>query len=239
MMSLISTHLILHFHRKLQYHNGRIEENVQEPDPEQTSENNQESEPEKIGMKAKVGLSNLFIGCTLFSIIASMAFYIVGCAINSFEVTNTRGPFSVVEAYSVVSIGQAIPGAVLNHSDVGTRWIQAMWFFLVVVMPLWCSFLFGILFLYPLTPQWMERIFVMAEIAFAWSCAEVLLVSTIFSVLQMPTFGEGLIEADCAACFVVDTQILPAFAVLCVGTVWNVFVNVWLYRKAHHALYGA
>jgi hypothetical protein len=83
----------------------------------------------------------------------------------------------------------------------------------------------------------MERVFVMAEIAFAWSCAEVLLISTIFAVLQMPSFGDGLIDADCSACFLVDTEILSQFAFLGVGTVLNVLLNVWLYRKAHYALY--
>ena len=70
------------------------------------------------------------------------------------------------------------------------------------------------------------------------SCAEVLFVSTIFAVQQMPVFGDGLVENNCAACFLVDTNILPEFAVLCVGTVMNVGVNVWVYRKAHGILYG-
>jgi len=77
----------------------------------------------------------------------------------------------------------------------------------------------------------------MAEIAFAWSCAEVLLLSTIFAVLQMPIFGDGLVENDCTACFIITTRILPEFAILCVGTVLNVTVNVWLYRKAHSVIY--
>lgn len=70
------------------------------------------------------------------------------------------------------------------------------------------------------------------------SCAEVLFVSTIFAVQQMPVFGDGLVENNCAACFLVDTNILPEFAVLCVGTLMNVGVNVWVYRKAHGILYG-
>jgi hypothetical protein len=242
MMSLASTHLILHYHRKVLYHSTR-KVSEQESDPEQTAENGkktaengEESKPAE-GMKGLLGLSNRFLALACLSIIGSMAFYIVGCVINIYEVTNTRGSFSFVEDYSVVSVGTALPMSVLDPSDLGTRFIQAMWFFLCVVMPLWCTFLFGVLFLYPLSRQWMERVFVMAEIAFAWSCAEVLLISTIFAVSQMPSFGDGLIDADCTACFVVDTEILPQFAFLGVGTILNVLLNVWLYRKAHYALY--
>ena len=69
------------------------------------------------------------------------------------------------------------------------------------------------------------------------SCAEVLFISTIFAVKQMPVFGDGLVQNNCTACFLVDTKILPQFWVLCVGTILNVGVNVWLYRKAHSILF--
>jgi hypothetical protein len=210
-----------------------------EGNPEQTTGNAQEPEEEKIGMKARAGLSNRVLGFIVVAVLLSIVFYIVGCVVNVFEVTNTRGDTSYTIEYSVISVGQATPGSTLDPSDVGIRFIQAMWFFLGVVMPLWCSLLFGILFLYPFSKSWMERVFFMAEVAFAWSCGEVLLISTIFAVLQMSTFGDGLIEADCTACFIVDTQILPGFAYLCVGTVLNVGVNIWLYRKARHAIYGS
>lgn len=106
-------------------------------------------------------------------------------------------------------------------------------------MPLWCSCLLLVLYTVPsLSKVWMERIFTMAEIAFAWSCAEVLLLSTIFAVLQMPIFGAKLVENDCKTCFVITTQILPAFGLLVVGAFLNVAVNIWLYRKAHGIIYG-
>ncbi len=83
----------------------------------------------------------------------------------------------------------------------------------------------------------MRGIFTLAEIAFAWSGTQVLIVSTLFAVLQMPTFGEGLINADCSTCFVVSTRILPDFAFLAVGGVMIVGTNVILYHKAHYILY--
>lgn len=226
MMSLVSTHFILHQHRKVHYHSNSLADGAIE-------------EEQKVGLKERGGLSNSFLGMAGGAVVMSLVFYIVGTVLYIYEVQNTRGEVNFAVDYSIVSVGQAIPGSQLDPDDVGTRFIQAMWFFLCIVMPLWCTFLFGILFLYPFSKAWVERIFFMGEIAFAWSCAEVLLVSTIFSVLQMPTFGDGLIEADCSACFVVDTAILPYFAFLCVGSVISVVVNVGLYRKAHHIVYGA
>ena len=226
MMSLVSTHYILHRHRTVHYHS-----------------NSSPGEPiegeEKVGLRAQGGLSNSFLAIAGGAVAISLAFFTVGIVVDIYSVSNTRGDVSFDVDYSVISVGKAMPESQLEPNKLGTRFIQAMWFLLCVAMPLWCSFLFGVLFLYPsLTKVWVERIFFMGEIAFAWSCAEVLLVSTIFSVLQMPTFGQGLIQADCSACFVVDTELLPHFAFLCVGSIISVVVNVWLYRKAHQVIYG-
>merc|ERR1712137_184180 len=129
--------------------------------------------------------------------------------------------------------GQGVPSATLDSKDVGVRWIQAMYFFLAVALPVWNTVLFGILYLYPLGNKWQERIFLLTEITFSWGCVEVLTLSVIFSVLQMPKFGNGLIDAGCAECYEVDSRILPQFAIICVSTVVNLSTNVWLYRKAH------
>ena len=225
MMSLLSTHYILYLHRKVHYHShGEVALAG--------------LEEEKRGLKALAGLSNTFLAAAGGAILVSLVFYAVGFAVNIYQVTDTRGDVSFSVDYSVLSVGTSLPESQLNPHGVGVRFIQAMWFFLCVVMPLWCSFLFGLLYLLPLPRVWMEPIFFMGEIAFAWSCAEVLLVATIFSVLQMPTFGDGLIQADCTSCFVVGTSIFPTFAYLCVGSALSVGINVWLYRKAHHLLYG-
>ncbi|OEU21392.1 hypothetical protein FRACYDRAFT_138831, partial [Fragilariopsis cylindrus CCMP1102] len=219
MMSLLSTHVILHYHRKVNYHN------------------NNNANDSNINT-ARDRLSTGFVVVAAISLLLSMIVYLAGVIVKSFEVTSTRGTESESTSYSITSIGLEISNAYIDSSHAGTRFIQAMWFFLAVVMPLWCSFLFLILYTFPgLSKIWMERIFTMAEIAFAWSCAEVLLISTVFAVLQMPIFGNGLVENDCTACFVITSRILPEFALLCVGTVLNVSTNVWLYRKAHSVIY--
>lgn len=232
-LSLLSTHIILHYHRKVHYHKEGTEEAANTP-----VDNDEDNGAEKCGMKDLGNLSTSFIVLAVGSLVFSFIFYLVGVLTESFEVTNTRGEESESTSYSIASIGMEIPEAYVDTSHAGTRFIQFMWFLLGVAAPLLCSVLFIILYAAPkLSKKSMEYIFNMAEISFAWSCAEVLLLSTIFAVLQMPIFGDGLIESDCAQCFVVSTKILPEFSLLCIGTVLNVGVNVWLYRKAHRIIY--
>ena len=237
MLSLLSSHIILHYHRHMHYKkaeivtNSGIEESSVEP-PDQSKEKEKASETKK-GLKGKGQLSSSFLSLAGLGVLFSIGFYLWGIFVDIYTVISTRGDIRIVNDYSVVSVGTSIPDSQIEPDEIGTRFLQVLWFILCVVMPLLCSCLFGALFLLPLTPTWIERIFFLGEITFAWSCAEVLLVSTIFSVLQMPTFGDGLIDADCNACFVVDTEILGSFAFLCIGSVLNVAVNIFLYRKAH------
>mmetsp|Transcript_9007 Transcript_9007/g.26768 ORF Transcript_9007/g.26768 Transcript_9007/m.26768 type:complete len:454 (+) Transcript_9007:184-1545(+) len=263
MMSLLSTHVILHYHRKVHYHNpesiaggdaaknddenpNAIEEVAANADADPADPADENANAEKAvasiespcGMKKIGGLSPRFLKMALKSLAGSIVFYLAGVLTETFEVTSTRGDVSVSTSYSIASIGMAIPEAYIDSGHTGTRFIQVMWFFLGIAMPLWCSVLFVILYAVPsLSKERMKYIFTMAEVTFAWSCAEVLLLSTIFAVLQMPIFGAGLVENNCTTCFVITTQILPQFSLLCIGTCMNVAVNVWLYRKTHSILY--
>lgn len=251
MLSLASTHIILHFHREVHYHgtpkdaigdSGPATE-VDDTAPESgekggTSESDDKTE-EMCGMKAVGNLSSGFMVTAISALVVSMIFFLAGVTIKTFEVTSTRGTTSDTASYSISSIGMEIPSAYIDTSHTGTRFIQFMWFFLGIATPLLCSALFLVLYSVPsLSKKSMEIIFTAAEITFAWSCAEVLFLSTIFAVMQMPVFGDGLVENNCATCFLITTEILPEFAVLCIGTIINVGVNVWLYRKAHSVLFS-
>lgn len=222
-MSLVSTHYIIYLHRKVIYRSKK--------ELIGTSE-------EKVLLVERGGLEKSSMYTAIVACGIAFVCFLVGCLMKIYEVENTRGNVVETYDYSIISLGKEVPDSQLDPNQFGIRFLQFMWFFLAVAMPLWSTFLFGLLFAIPLSTMWAERIFVMAEIAFAWSCAEVLLISTIFAVLQMPTFGDGLIEADCTTCSIIDTQILGAFGVLCVGTIMTITVNVWLYRRAHKIIYG-
>lgn len=240
MLSHVLTHYILHRHRRIHYRPKQEEVDHRQEGPEVASgddEKRHATAAEIKGMKGRDGITGTFIIGAGIAIFASFTCYLLGCLLEIYEITNTRGSTSFVDAYSLTSVGRAVPESALEPDGLGTRFIQTMWFIIGIVMPLLCSFLFGILYLCPLPFVWLQRVFVMAEIAFAWSCAEVLLVSVLFSILQMPKFGDGLVEANCTACFIIDTTILPQFSLMVIGAVSNVLVNVYLFRRAHRALY--
>ena len=178
-MSLVSTHVILHFHRQVHYHSStdgnRIassdNNNVEagDNDSPNVDDANVDNGDTKLGMKALGELSTRDLVAIAFSLVISIVFYLVGVLIKTFEVTSTRGETVISTSYSITSIGMEIPEAYVDDSHTGTRFIQIMWFFLGVVMPLWCSFLFLILYLLPsLSTASMESIFTWAEIAFSW-----------------------------------------------------------------------
>jgi hypothetical protein len=88
-----------------------------------------------------------------------------------------------------------------------------------------------------MTAQWHKRVFLLAAITFSWSSIEVLMFCILFSVLQIPGFGNGLIESGCEYCYQVGSSIFPKFAVLAVASALHVAVSLWLYRQAHAVLF--
>jgi hypothetical protein len=249
MASILSTHIIIHYHRRVHYCGKAPDIGMDDDEPprgNETTTTGASSSMRRRRRRRRLGvtgggggdISVTFVTVATVALFLAMGLYLTGTLVRSFEITNTRGSSSFATQYSIVSLGQSLLESNLDPSDAaGTRFIQAMWFFLGVAMPLWCCFLLSVLFLAPLGARWTGRIFVMAEVASAWSCAEVLVLSTVFAVLQMPTIGEGLIEADCLACFVVTTRFLPGFAYLCVAAVLLVGLTAVLHRRAHFYLY--
>lgn len=155
MLSLVSTHVILHFHRKVHYHQTTITDTTT-------------SAEEKTSLKELGGLSNGFIIFALASIVISMGFFAAGVILDSFEVTSTRGETSITNVYSIFSIGMSIPDAYVDPAHTGTRFIQFMWFYLGVAEPLFCSIIFFTLYAVPLPKATMRSLFTQGEITFAW-----------------------------------------------------------------------
>ena len=152
MLSLASTHVILHHHRKVHYHQITTDTSAV-----------------KTSLKELGGLSNGFMIFALASLVISMSFYIAGVILDSFEVTSTRGETSITNVYSILSIGMSIPDAYVDPDHAGTSFIQFMWFYLGIVEPVFCSIIFFVLYALPsLSKATMKELFKLAEIAFAW-----------------------------------------------------------------------
>jgi hypothetical protein len=228
-LSLLGTHTVLYFHRIVQYH---------EPG-ETPKESTDGTEEQPFGQETEVLAKkmNLSIPLIATALVSSFALHIAGCVLETYEKIEMRPTSTVSRAYSVVSVGLGVPGSTLTPNGFGTRWVQAMFLFLAVALPLWNTLLFAALYLYPLTKTMRERLFVLTEITFSWACIEVLLISAAFSVVQIPSFGNGLIDAGCEQCFQVGSRLLPTFSVFAISAVFQIGLNFFLYRKAHGAVY--
>ena len=112
-----------------------------------------------------------------------------------------------------------------------------MYFLFAVVVTPWNSILVGILYVYPMVQSVKEKVFFLTEITFAWSALEVFLLSVIFSILQIPKFGNGLVQSGCTECYKVDAVLFGNFAVICVSTAMNLSANLWLVSRAHKVVY--
>jgi hypothetical protein len=259
MLSLLGTHMILHCHRKVMYQqppNNKNKNNntpdLAETEPERTEAGisaKDDNDNIKDGgsssccssesMQVKAGVSTGVYYTMFFLLLMGFVLGLVSCFVDIYEVTNTRGTTEFVHSYSIRSIGNDIPPSSLYPDRLDIRFLQVMWFVLTIVQPVWSSILWVIFFFGVSSSSYNVQytVFLSAETAFSWSCAEVFVVSTIFGVLQLPTFGNGLIESDCQFCFAVTSTILTPFALTVTGTILHVVCNLWLYRKAHKVLF--
>ena len=260
MMSLLATQCILYQHRQIQYHSkmeemvaeqgepaeqaerGEPAEQAEKREPAEQAEKGEPAEHEQQPEEAKVTVasqSGTKEAVVVFLLVTCVVLHFVGCALEIFEVENTRGDESFVVSYSVFSIGKEIPGTQEDPDSFGIRWIQFMYFLFAVALPPWTSILFAILYLYPMVPSVKEKVFFLSEITFSWAAVEVFVLSVIFSILQIPKFGNGLIESGCAECYRVDSALYAEFAVICVSTALIVGVNIWLFIRAHKVIFPA
>lgn len=181
MLSLASTHMILHYHRKAHGHHQN--ENIAAADEAKANEESMEAgetttrDPETTTSLTKFGnFSTTQQFLVVVALILSMTLFVAGVLVDCFEVTSTRGEMSTTQSYSISSIGMEIPDAYIDSSHTGTRFIQFLWFFLGLATPLLCSVFFLILYTAPILAKHgmkvgMEVIFTLGEITFAWRYA--------------------------------------------------------------------
>jgi len=259
MMSLMGTQAILYHHRQVQYHGEsmiEISEEIQQQ--EQTLHVGEEDQQQEQTLQLKVAeggqhqeqtphdqkvtlasQTKTSVPLTVFLLISCFVLHFVACAVDIYEVSNTRKGVTVAVPYSVFSIGEKIASTgASDDSELGMRWIQFMFFLFTVALPPWNTILFAILFMFPMAPARMEKAFFLSEITFSWAAVEVFTLSVIFSILQIPKFGNGLVDNGCTQCYQVDSRLLSGFAILCVSTALNVSVNIWLFFRAHNGVFA-
>ena len=84
-----------------------------------------------------------------------------------------------IRSFSLVTIGEHIPHSVQDSSSFGIYWIQTTYFFFALVMPIVCLISMVALFLAPMTLKRQQQVFLIAEVANAWSAIEVFVIAIV------------------------------------------------------------
>jgi hypothetical protein len=220
------------------YSNTITVKEVSQEEGEDEDESPPPEDPSPRGLQQVTGMSMFSAVMLTILLITGTALYLAGCLLDIFRITNTRGPYELEpDDYSIVSVGLDLPTSARAQDEGAMRWLQIIWFLFGVAAPLATNVLLFLLLWVPLERNQLQRLFFCAEVSFAWSGAEVFVVSTIFAVLEIPTFGAGLIDSGCSTCYVVDSMLLAGLAVTGVGTIASMGATIWLYQVSHSKLY--
>ena len=264
MGSLIATHVALYHHRRIMVMTSMAASNTNknnanniprttDDDPQQQLTDNANDSPERKESTASPSPSSTTSWSTLTDkssrdailatilLVAGHALYLVGFFWYTFEITNTRQlVITTVDEYSMHDIGQGLDGAFSEEDASHEVYMAAVWYLLGLAMPTLTFCMFVILVWIPLaSPALWSKWFFATEVAFAWGCGEVFLVSTLFAVKEIPKFGDGLVEVGCAQCYQVESELhIPAVVVWCIGVALSLSANTWILVTAHKKLYG-
>ncbi len=100
-------------------------------------------------------------------------------------------------SYSLLTLGTSIPISVENPQGMGIVVIQYAYFFFALFMPFVCLFTVTILYYIPLSIRQQQVVFMLAEIANAWSAIEVFLLSVLASMLELSQFAQFMVGDHC------------------------------------------
>jgi len=208
-----------------------------------------------------VKLTRRFRRTIVFTLFLAFILICVGVGLKSFHfkfngVAGTALGDESVRSFSLVSIGQHIPKSVQNSSSFGIHWIQTCYFFFALVTPIVCLLSMLGLFLVPMKLKQQQKVFMLAEIANAWSAIEVFVIAIIASLLEISPFAESMVGEHCSLlnqilsgwsggggdddlhyCFDVKSSLDGTSAVLIIGVILNSLLVSSLHRFAHHAIW--
>ena len=100
-------------------------------------------------------------------------------------------------SYSLVSLGEQIPLSVDNPDRFEIRWIEIVYFLFALGMPFACLVVMLFLFTSNLTLRSANRLYVLAEVANAWSALEVFVISIIAALTEISQFASFIIGDKC------------------------------------------
>ena len=129
-----------------------------------------------------VKLTKRFRRTIVFVLFLALVLISVGVGLKSFHfrfkgVAGTALGNDRVRSYSLGSLGAHIPQSVQDPSSFGIYWIQTCYFFFALIMPMVCLLSMFVLFLVPMTLKQQQKVFILAEVANAWSAIEVFVIA--------------------------------------------------------------
>jgi hypothetical protein len=138
---------------------------------------------------------------TLLTILASIVLLAFGVYTESFNFT-FKGAAGLVlpdpeTSYSLLSLGEQIPQSVEDPDDFGIRWIEITYYIFALGMPFLCLGVMLCLYTIPFSTQSASRMFVLAEVANAWSAMEVFVISVVAALLEIEQFAGFIIGDKC------------------------------------------
>ena len=173
-VSLVSGHVMLNLHRRtmmpsIPVYSGRYEALAKH------------IFDDKHG-KGLVKLTKRFRRSIVFLLFLAFILISVGIGLKSFHfkfngVAGSALGADRVRSYSLVSIGTHIPLSVQNTNSFGVSLIQTCYFFFALIMPMVCLLSMIVLFLVPMKLRQQKKVFVIAEVANAWSAIEVFVIA--------------------------------------------------------------
>ena len=130
-----------------------------------------------------VKLTRRFRRTIVFALFLTSVLIFVGVGLKSFHfqfngVAGTALGADKIRSFSLVSIGNHISKSGQDDSF-GVHWIQTCYFFFALVMPIVCLLSMFLLFLVPMRLGRQQIVFMIAEVANAWSAIEVFVLAIV------------------------------------------------------------
>lgn len=242
-MSLVSSHIMLYLHRKAvyefnQYSKKKKKEqlSVSEGTTDGFSDvqNNIEKKQTLLSILEKKETFIYVLFCSFVSLIFSCVGYFIDTLTFSYK-NELVDMFT--KSTSLHKVGTNIVKSTSDPNSSNIRFLQTLYIIVSIVIPI-CSIVNHIiLYLIPMTVTMQKRVLLLSEINTAWNSIDVIALSFVFAIWQIPKISSGLVETGCTDCFIVKSRLKWTFAFTAIGSVSYMLCSYYLNASAHKALY--
>eukprot|EP00730_Choanoeca_flexa_P014305 TRINITY_DN6209_c0_g1_i1.p1 TRINITY_DN6209_c0_g1~~TRINITY_DN6209_c0_g1_i1.p1 ORF type:complete len:1010 (+),score=252.90 TRINITY_DN6209_c0_g1_i1:137-3166(+) len=204
-VSLILSHVLLHFHRAAADHHIH---------PEPSEEKRAFGGHVFKGSSGDYQFTYFGYGTILLVLLGSIGLIIAGAMAPAFsfdfkglaagalmfekEVMGYNDE-AVHRNYSLIDVGESIATSYEFPDKFAIRYVQVVFFLFALVVPLAHMLVMGFVWAYPMLPKHQRVAFIAAETLNAWSGMDVFVVSIFAAILQIEKFAQFIIGSNCDA----------------------------------------